>query len=112
MKALLGMLISAGVLSASAQTAESYHYTAGAKVDGAGRPRAMFGLTARVGNGNAESSARTFLQRHASTLGLADAIAVLGYLFAGGPQPPPPAAACGADPVADALPCATFPPCQ
>ena len=77
MKALLGMLISAGVLSASAQTVESYHYTAGAKVDGAGRPRAMFGLTARVGNGNAESSARTFLQRHASTLGLADAAGTL-----------------------------------
>jgi hypothetical protein len=73
MTAVLSLIVSAGLLSASAQTAESFQYTAGAKVDGAGKPRAMFGLNARVGNGNAETSARTFLQRHASTLGLTDA---------------------------------------
>jgi Zn-dependent metalloprotease len=77
MTAILGLIVFAGVLSASAQTVESFHYTAGAKVDGAGRPRAMFGLTARVGNGNAETSARAFLQRHASTLGLNDAASTL-----------------------------------
>ncbi len=77
MTAAFGLMISAAGLSASAQPVESFQYTAGAKVDGAGRPRAMYGLTARVGDGNAETSARTFLERHASTLGLTDAAGTL-----------------------------------
>ena len=49
---------------------------------------------------------------------IGDPIAAMNYLFQGGSPPPPPVApppapfpACGADPTADGLGCAIFPPC-
>lgn len=44
-------------------------------------------------------------------LNIADAIFTLGNLFSGGPDPAPPFGACGPDPTADGLDCASFPPC-
>ena len=46
-------------------------------------------------------------------LDLTDAVAILNFLFLGSTRSlPPPFTACGADPTADALGCATFPPCE
>jgi hypothetical protein len=42
---------------------------------------------------------------------IGDAIFLLGAIFGGGPQPPAPNPSCGTDPTADALGCASFPPC-
>jgi len=43
---------------------------------------------------------------------IADPIFALNYLFASGPEPPPPFAACGADPTSDGLPCDVYEPCR
>jgi hypothetical protein len=45
-------------------------------------------------------------------LNIADPIKILDYLFAGGTQPPAPFGACGVDPTADGLDCATYLFCQ
>ena len=42
---------------------------------------------------------------------IGDAIFVLTYLFSGGVEPAPPFPACGEDPTADALECASFDGC-
>lgn len=42
---------------------------------------------------------------------IGDAVYVLTHLFSGGPPPPPPSGACGPDPTADPLLCASFPGC-
>ena len=43
---------------------------------------------------------------------IADAIAVLGHLFAGVGDPPEPFGECGIDPTIDELGCSSFPPCE
>ena len=45
------------------------------------------------------------------TLNIADAIALLGYLFNGATPPPPPFPDCGIDPTVDALECESFAAC-
>jgi len=45
------------------------------------------------------------------TLNIADAIALLGYLFNGASAPPPPFPDCGIDPTSDALECDSFAAC-
>ena len=45
-------------------------------------------------------------------LDLGDAVTVLGHLFAGTGPLPDPFALCGADPTADTVDCAAFPPCD
>ncbi|MGA1488533.1 MAG: proprotein convertase P-domain-containing protein [Planctomycetota bacterium] len=45
------------------------------------------------------------------SINIADAVYLLSTLFTGGASPPAPHGACGADPSADALDCASFPPC-
>ncbi len=44
-------------------------------------------------------------------INVADGIYILNSLFGAGPLPPAPHPACGPDPTADALGCASFPPC-
>jgi len=41
---------------------------------------------------------------------IADAVYVLAYLFAGGPEPPPPFGEPGFDPTDDALGCEAYAP--
>ena len=43
---------------------------------------------------------------------IADAITILGYLFAGSGPLPPPFAECGIDPTDDTLDCVSFTPCE
>lgn len=45
------------------------------------------------------------------SLRITDPIYLLGFLFLGGPPPEAPFASCGPDPTADAIPCASYPPC-
>jgi PKD repeat protein len=45
------------------------------------------------------------------SINITDGISLLGFLFLGGAAPPPPTAACGEDPSADALECLGFAPC-
>ncbi|MCA8963139.1 MAG: hypothetical protein KDC38_21595, partial [Planctomycetes bacterium] len=42
---------------------------------------------------------------------IGDAIYILATLFSGGPNPPAPFGACGEDPTADGLDCASYPSC-
>jgi len=46
-----------------------------------------------------------------AAINVGDAIYALSTLFTGGAPPPAPFPACGADPTADGLGCAIFPPC-
>jgi hypothetical protein len=43
---------------------------------------------------------------------IADAIYLLGYVFASGPALPPPLVDCGSDPTPDSLTCESFLPCR
>jgi hypothetical protein len=44
-------------------------------------------------------------------LDVSDPIALLGYLFLGQREPPPPFESCGIDPTADELTCESYGPC-
>ncbi len=46
------------------------------------------------------------------SINIADALYSLNFQFASGPAPPPPYPACGVDPTADNLRCASYPPCR
>jgi len=45
-------------------------------------------------------------------LNIADAVGLLGYLFAGAAPPPEPFKTCGEDPTRDALDCLLYLPCD
>ncbi|HAK96245.1 MAG TPA: hypothetical protein DCM87_14950 [Planctomycetes bacterium] len=64
------------------------------------------------GGGRAPSCAKSADANDDGTLDIADAVAMLAYLFSGGNVLPQPFTACGADATIDALDCAAYAPCE
>ncbi len=72
---------------------------------------AVFLLTFLFSNGPAPLCDDSGDANDDGQLNIGDAVYLLGSLFSNGPLPPAPHPACGSDPTADPLGCASFPPC-